>query len=48
MKVGIGIGNFSWPVTTDEIGSVISRIAVTADDLQLLAVGVVGQGDHHV
>src|ERR1700683_2503832 len=32
MKVGIGIGNFSWPVTTDEIGSVISRIAVTADE----------------
>src|SRR6202050_4331003 len=31
MKIGIGIGNFSWPVTTDEIGSVISRIAVTAD-----------------
>src|ERR1700685_4654224 len=31
MKLGIGIGNFSWPVTTDEIGSVISRIAVTAD-----------------
>jgi F420-dependent oxidoreductase-like protein len=32
MKLGIGIGNFSWPVTTDEIGSVISRIAVTADE----------------
>src|ERR1700677_4733295 len=32
MKIGIGIGNFSWPVTTDEIGSVISRIAVTADE----------------
>src|SRR5208282_283786 len=32
MKLGIGIGNFSWPVATDEIGSVISRIAVTADE----------------
>src|SRR5580704_13792230 len=32
MKLGIGIGNFSWPVTTDEIGSVISRIAITADE----------------
>ncbi len=32
MKLGIGIGNFSWPVTTGELGSVISRIAVTADE----------------
>jgi alkanesulfonate monooxygenase SsuD/methylene tetrahydromethanopterin reductase-like flavin-dependent oxidoreductase (luciferase family) len=32
MKLGIGIGNFSWPVATDEIASVISRIAVTADE----------------
>jgi F420-dependent oxidoreductase-like protein len=33
MKLGIGIGDFSWPVKTDELGPAIARIAVTADEV---------------
>jgi F420-dependent oxidoreductase-like protein len=32
MKLGIAIGNFSWPVHVAELGSVLSRLACSADE----------------
>jgi hypothetical protein len=32
MKLGISIGNFSWPVPVTGIGPTLSRLARTADD----------------
>jgi F420-dependent oxidoreductase-like protein len=32
MKVGIGISNFSWPISLNEFGPTVARIARTADD----------------
>lgn len=31
MKVGISIGNFGWPVATEELGGVVSKLARSAD-----------------
>ena len=32
MKIGISLGNFSWPVPVTELGPTVARVARTADE----------------